>query len=167
MTKQELKAELLLYNRFLYGEVENTHLVNEYINAMPFKPRITIEEVVDFAYNLFEVSPHSRTLMSINETNKKGERAYNNSRKIAKIYRAQNQIVKYVLGNNILNYSNINVYKRLFGFRPSRSTELVRGIHAKTSYVDDKLYEKIAKFIESGVIDWSLHRDNKTAEYLQ
>lgn len=155
MIKQELRAELLKYNRFLHGEIENYHLVDEYLNAMDFKISTSIEEVIDFAYDLFDVTIHSKVLDTLGVNNG------TTTKKQIKLHRAQNALVRYILENNIKGYTIKNIYKRLFGYRPTRSIDTVDISHAKTKYVDDKLYEQLCAFLEGKMVDWSLHRENK------
>jgi hypothetical protein len=76
-----------MYNRFLYGDVENDTLVDEYLNAINFKPRATIEDVIKFAQDLYEVPMHSRNM----------DPEISTSKRVHKLFKAQGQVARYVM----------------------------------------------------------------------
>lgn len=156
MTKQELRTELLMYNRFLYGDVENDTLVDEYLNAINFKPRASIDDVIKFSYDLYEVPLHSRNM----------DPEISNSKKIFKLFKAQGQIARYVMENRITGYNDINVYKKLFGLRPSRTNELKHIYNPELNIVDDDMYNKLCKFIDKLHVSWEVNKDDKQLKWL-
>lgn len=156
MTKQELKTELLMYNRFLYGSVENDTFVDEYLNAINFKPRASIDDVIKFSYDLYEVPMHSRNI----------DPELSNSKKINKLFKAQGQIARYVIENRIKGYTDTNVYKKLFGIRPSRPCELVHIYYPLGGIVDEDMYTKLCKYIDSNHVSWEINKEDKKLEWL-
>ena len=159
MTKQELKQELLRYNRFLHGEIENTHLVEEYLNAVPFKTRIPIEKVIDFVYNLFEVNKVNRIHKDPREN------AANAALKEIKLQRAEYVLSKYLIEYEILDKINKDVFKTLFKTDVFKSRKSTKDIHVKTSYVDNEMYGLLCEFLKDKLITWAL-KDNKEPEWL-
>jgi hypothetical protein len=156
MTKQELRTELLMYNRFLYGDVENDTLVDEYLNAIDFKPRASIDDVIKFSYDLYEVPLHSRNMYP----------EISNSKKIFKLFKAQGQIARYVMENRIKGYTDTNVYMKLFGTRPSRPCELVHIYYPLGGVVDEDMYDKLSKFIDGKHVSWEINKEDKKLEWL-
>ena len=156
MTKQELKTELLMYNRFLYGDVENDSLVDEYLNAINFKPRASIDDVIKFAYDLYEVPAHNRNMNPEDS----------HSKKVDKLFKAQGLIARYVIENRIKGYTDTNVYKKLFGTRPSRPNELVYIYYPLRNLVDDDMYDKLCKFIDKLHVSWEVNKEDKKLEWL-
>ena len=156
MTKQELRTELLMYNRFLYGDIENDTLVDEYLNAINFKPRATIEDVIKFAQDLYEVPMHSRNM----------DPEISTSKKVHKLFKAQGQVARYVMENRIKGYTDTNVYKKLFGLRPSRPTELEHIYYPLETIVEEDMYDKLCKFIDSKHVSWEINKEDKKLEWL-
>ena len=156
MTKQELRTELLMYNKFLYGDVENTHLVDEYLNAINFKHRASIDDVIKFSYDLYEVPLHSRNM----------DPEISKSKKILKLFKAQGQVARYVMENRITGYNDINVYKKLFGLRPSRTNELKHIYTPELNIVDDDMYNKLCKFIDKLHVSWEVNKDDEQLKWL-
>jgi hypothetical protein len=159
MTKQELKQELLRYNRFLHGEIENTHLVEEYLNAIPFKTRITIEKVVDFVYNLFEVNKIIKPSHDPKIT------AANNELKEIKIQRAEYVVSKYLIEHEILDQIDKEIFKKIFKTDIFKNRKATKDAHVKTSYVDKEMYGLLCEFLKDKLITWAL-KDNKEPEWL-
>lgn len=156
MTKQELRTELLMYNRFLYGNVENDTLVDEYLNAIVFKHRACIDDVIKFSYDLYEIPLHIRNMnleISI-------------SKRVHKLFKAQGQIARYVIENRIKGYTDTNVYNKLFGFRPSRSVELEHIYYPLETIVEEDMYNKLCKFIDSKHVSWEINKKDKKLEWL-
>lgn len=154
MTKQELRTELLMYNKFLYGDVENTHLVDEYLNAINFKHRASIDDVIKFSYDLYEIPLHSRNMDP------------ELSKRVHKLSKAQGQIARYVMENRITGYTDTNVYKKLFGIRPSRPSELVHIYYPLGGLVDEDMYTKLCKYIDSNHVSWEINKEDKKLEWL-
>lgn len=154
MTKQELRTELLMYNKFLYGDVENTHLVDEYLNAINFKHRASIDDVIKFSYDLYEIPLHSRNMDP------------ELSKRVHKLSKAQGQIARYVMENRITGYTDTNVYKKLFGIRPSRPSELVHIYYPLGGIVDEDMYTKLCKYIDSNHVSWEVNKDDKQLKWL-
>jgi hypothetical protein len=145
-----------MYNRFLYGDVENDTLVDEYLNAIDFKPRASIDDVIKFSYDLYEVPLHSRNMYP----------EISNSKKIFKLFKAQGQIARYVMENRIKGYTDTNVYMKLFGTRPSRPCELVHIYYPLGGVVDEDMYDKLSKFIDGKHVSWEINKEDKKLEWL-
>jgi len=156
MTKQELKTELLMYNRFLYGDVENDALVDEYLNAIDFKSRASIDDVIKFAYDLYEIPLHIRNM----------DPELSKNRNIYKLHKAQNQLARYVIENRITGYTDSNVYKRLFGVRPARCNELKNIYYPTLNIVKEDIYDKLSKFIDSKHVSWEINKEDKKLKWL-
>lgn len=156
MTKQELRTELLMYNRFLYGDVENNTLVDEYLNAIDFKPRATIDDVIKFAYDLYEVPMHSRNM----------DPEVSTSKKVEKLFKSQGILARYVMENRITGYTDTNVYKKLFGIRPSRPTELDYIYYPIDNMVDNDMYDRLCKYIDKLHVSWEINKEDKKLEWL-
>ena len=154
MTKQELRTELLMYNKFLYGDVENTHFVDEYLNAINFKHRASIDDVIKFSYDMYEIPLHSRNMDP------------ELSKRVHKLSKAQGQIARYVMENRITGYTDTNVYKKLFGMRPSRPSELVHIYYPLGGLVDEDMYTKLCKYIDSNHVSWEINKEDKKLEWL-
>jgi hypothetical protein len=156
MTKQELRTELLMYNKFLYGDVENDTLVDEYLNAIDFKPRASIDDVIKFVYDLYEIPLHIRNM----------DPELSKNRNIYKLHKAQNQLARYVIENRITGYTDSNVYKRLFGVRPARCNELKNIYYPTLNIVKEDIYDKLSKFIDSKHVSWEINKEDKKLKWL-
>jgi hypothetical protein len=143
-----------MYNKFLYGDVENTHLVDEYLNAINFKHRASIDDVIKFSYDLYEIPLHSRNMDP------------ELSKRVHKLSKAQGQIARYVMENRITGYTDTNVYKKLFGIRPSRPSELVHIYYPLGGIVDEDMYTKLCKYIDSNHVSWEVNKDDKQLKWL-
>jgi hypothetical protein len=145
-----------MYNRFLYGDVENNTLVDEYLNAIDFKSRASIDDVIKFAYDLYEIPLHIRNM----------DPELSKSRNIYKLHKAQNQLARYVIENRITGYTDSNVYKRLFGVRPARCNELKNIYYPTLNIVKEDIYDKLSKFIDSKHVSWEINKENKKLKWL-
>jgi len=145
-----------MYNRFLYGDVENDTLVDEYLNAINFKPRASIDDVIKFAYDLYEIPLHIRNM----------DPELSKSRNIYKLHKAQNQLARYVIENRITGYTDSNVYKRLFGVRPSRCNELKNIYYPTLNIVKENIYDKLSKFIDGKHVSWEINKEDKQLKWL-
>jgi len=144
-----------MYNRFLYGDVENDALVDEYLNAIDFKSRASIDDVIKFAYDLYEIPLHIRNM----------DPELSKNRNIYKLHKAQNQLARYVIENRITGYTDSNVYKRLFGVRPARCNELKNIYYPTLNIVKEDIYDKLSKFIDSKHVSWEINKEDKKLKW--